>query len=148
MIIENLLKDIGILAVTLAVGVGIGAVRGYKSGVAHDAGLVAAANASTLAANERTQATNATLATIQQKLAAQQQAMQAAAAAAKAALAARAMAQAALAKAESQREQTDRKIANETPNGAELARMPIYPALARRLFGSGETDASASTGGH
>lgn len=149
MIIKDLFEDIGILAVAVAIGVGVGGVQGYKQGVAHDAAKVATANTSTAAAQGSVRELSGTLAIVRQRLDAQKQSMLAATQAAQAALAARDTAQKALAASAAARATQDWKIAHETPNGAALAAMPIYPGLAERLFDAGPApDTSTGTAGH
>lgn len=134
MSIKSVLEDTGILVLAVVVGIGIGAAKGYKSGVAHEAPALATAKADTATAENNARTLTTTLTDIRQQLDVQRQTMLAAQQAAQVALDQRDTARVDLAKAQRQRITLDRKTAHETPDCAGLARLSVCPALARRLF--------------
>lgn len=134
MSLKSVLVDAGILFATLtigiSIGVGIGTVRSDRT----NATKIANANAATLVANGNTARVQGTLNTISQKLNAQADQLKQAQAAAATALAEGAITKTQLSTATTERIAAERKAAHESPDCADLARLPICPAVSDRLF--------------
>jgi len=152
MSIRDLAWDVGALAAALALGLGIGYVRGDAHGYAHGMAVmnpkVLAAQQAQARAEGETALSKDALGKVKAKLAKQQADMQAASARAAQALKDRDALTQRLAAANRQRLDHDRKTLHENDCAA-LARLPVCPQLARRLFGApAKTDAARAPAGH
>lgn len=149
MSIKTVVEDAGILLLAAAIGAGIGAAQAYRKGVASETAKVAAAQAAQSIAESNAATLKGTLVDVQKRLDDWRATAQAAQQAAALALAQRDDANKHAAQIQRERITHDRKIAHETPDCAGLARLPLCPALARRLFpAAAPPDAGASTRGH
>lgn len=148
MSIRDLAWDVGALAAALALGLGIGYVRGDAHGMAVMNPKVLAAQQAQARAERETALSKDALGKVQATLAKQQADMQAASARAAQALKDRDALTQRLAAANRQRLDHDRKTLHENDCAA-LARLPVCPQLARRLFGApAKTDAARAPAGH
>lgn len=133
MSIRDLAWDVGALTAALALGLGVGYVRGDSHGVeSMNPKMLAAQQAQAKAEQSAKQATEA-LATVRGQLASQQQELKEASARAAQALKDRAQLAAQLADATRERINQDRKALHENDCMA-LDSVPVCPVLAHRLF--------------
>lgn len=139
------MKPTWIAAMLLLAGVAVG---GYMAGVAHEAGTcsaeLVAAKSGVKTAQDDARAARDALAEVQRKLDQQRDDMDRARQAAAIALDQRDAVQQQIATLTRQREAALRKTAHETPACQDLARLPICPAVAVRLFGPSD-DASGGS---
>jgi hypothetical protein len=123
---------------------------GYSWGARHQADTdrdrITQAESKVNTSADDAKAARQALAEVQTKLDAQKRDLQAARLIAQAALDARDATQAQLDKLTTQRETALRKAARETPDCADLARLPVCPAVADKLFGMAPDD--PASGGH
>lgn len=136
------MKYVYALLIVLAV---VGALEWHGHHRGYDAGVVAtqaaaqkkvdAANAARAAAVADRDATAQTLANVQSKLAEQKQKLELANFYADAAMTERAGLQKQLTAATAARADALRKAAHDSPDCADLARLPVCPAVAQRLWG-------------
>ena len=148
MSIRDLAWDVGALAATLALGLGIGYVRGDSHGVESMNPKVLAAQQAEIQAEQRARQAGDALGTVKAQLATQQQELMDARARAAQALKDRALLTTQLAAATRQRINQDRKTLHEHDCMA-LDSVPVCPVLAHRLFdqpaeASSSADAAAS----
>lgn len=147
MSIRDLAWDVGALAAALALGVGVGYVRGDAHGMAMMNAKVLAAQQAQARAERETTLSKDALAQVQATLAKQQADLQAASARAAQALKDRDALTQRLTAATRQRIDHDRKTLHENDCAA-LARLPVCPQLARRLFGQPIEAGAARAAGH
>ncbi|MHB1273633.1 MAG: hypothetical protein ACYCZD_12865 [Rhodanobacter sp.] len=144
MSIKNLLVDVGVLVAVAGMGFGTGYVRGHVAGVKSDNAQVLAAGQKIQLANAQRDAANTTLANVRRSLDDRKHALELANYFADAALRDRAALQRQLTAATVARDAALRKAAHESPDCAALARQPVCPAVAERLWGSHAAGAAAS----
>lgn len=120
--------------------------RGYAAGVSDTQAAadrkVAAAESDTALARAERDAANVSLANVQRSLDAQRAQLQVANTIADAALVANATLQDQLTAATAARTAAMRKAAHDSPDCADLARLPVCPAVAERLWGQAADQAS------
>lgn len=133
MSIRTLAADVGILLAVAAAGAGAGFVRGQAWANDRNASELAKAHAATIAADNEKAGLEGVLATVRKKLDAQANELRQAHADAEAALRDRDKAQAQRKAADAARAAL-RSTAHESPDCADLARLPICPAVSDRLF--------------
>lgn len=146
--IRDLAWDVGALAAALALGIGVGYVRGDAHGVASMNPKVLAAQQAQARAESETALSKEALGKVQSQLDRQRQDLLAASERADRALKDRDALAKRLATATRHRIDQDRKTLHEHDCTA-LARMPVCPELARRLFGApAPADAARAAAGH
>ncbi|ULU26608.1 hypothetical protein [Dyella terrae] len=138
------LREIGIELVLVGAvafsAYAIGDSHGFKSATAASSAKVIDAEGKARAADARAQASASALDNIKRSLDAQKRSAEVAKQVADKALIERDETNAKLATAIRQRQNAERKAAHESPDCAELVRMPLCPAVAQRLFQpSGQT---------
>jgi hypothetical protein len=138
------LREVAIDAVVFVVAITVagsfGYVHGYKRATNESDAKVLQANAKTHEAQVQAQASETALTNVKRLLDQQKASAAAARKIADQALLERDATNAKLATAVRQRQEAERKAAHESPDCAELVRMPLCPAVAQRLFQpSGQT---------
>jgi hypothetical protein len=133
--------DIAILLAVGAAGAGAGYVRGDIAGNDKGTATLADAKAATIAANNQKAGLEGVLASLRTKLDAQAATLRQAKADADKALRDRDTAQTQLKAETAKRVAALRTAAHESPDCADLARMPICPAVSDRLFRYGSDNA-------
>lgn len=137
MSLRDLVFDVGLLAAVAGAAFGGGYLRGAAVTMRGD-------NARVLAAQQGEQAAKDTLGKLQAQLAEQAKDVSSARQQAQQALDARDTAQAQLAAAQQRQQILDKATLHEDPDCAALVRMPVCPALSRRLFGEPAQAGSAA----
>lgn len=125
---------------------------GYAFGSQHQANAdrdrIVQAESKVTSAAADTRSAQAAVTEVQARLDAQKRDLQTARFIAKAALDARDALQLQLDKQTTARETALRKSARESPDCADLRRLPICPAVAEQLFGAAPAAAASAAGGH
>lgn len=146
MSLKSIAEDIAIAVAIAALAAGIGFARGEIAATKTSAAQVAQANQRATNAEANVATVQRTLHDVQARLAQQTKDLQAAQQRAIAALAARDKTQIALGIATRERIAVIRKAAHESPSCSDLARLPICPAVAGRLFPAAQAATPAAAG--
>lgn len=143
MSLKDLAWDVGALAAALAVGIGLGYVRGDRAGTADMLGKVTAAQNAQARAEGQARNSDTALRQITDRLDAQKADAERLRRLAEIALDQRDAARAQLDKLTKQRIAAVEKLAHEDRDCRALDRLPVCPAIAQRLFRQGGATSAA-----